>query len=167
MNLSYRPPNLCKLGLKRATPNDVPDLVTIWKSPYPVLLPYMSLCAEVGWNPYANGTYKEQGEFWRKGYITSGYRDNIIEGNYNSPHHYAFAIDISTGSMDRQIEVALKARYKYARIGLYHNQNFIHVDAAPYNWIEHYNKANYWVKRNGVYHYFESFGEMIDFAQQP
>jgi len=144
------PPSLYRLGLPQ---KGDPDLETIWRTPYPVLKRYQVLCDRLGWRPYAGGTRDNQGTR-RPGYITSGYRDMVINGNEHSPHHFAFALDIV---VDDILKVADEAGSLFSRIGFYPGRGFLHLDQAPDNWVNKYMKARYWVQVNGIYHVFDDY----------
>jgi hypothetical protein len=139
------PINLAHLGWKRQGTKGEPDLVTIYRTPYPVLSSYVTLCRQTGLEPFAGGTYDKQGSAG-PGFITSGYRDSIIEDREHSPHLYAFAIDVQVGNAARQLEVAAQAGALFARVGLYPFRGFIHLDQAPDNWVDKYSKRRYWVQ---------------------
>lgn len=160
------PPNLAKLGLKRATEPDIPDLVTIWKTPYPVLTRYKYLCGVAGIQPFAGGTYEQQGPSSRIGYITSGYRDGIINCRINSPHLFALAIDVFVGPIEKQISFAKKAQKYFPRIGLYPDNKFIHLDLSSEAWMKKYRGRRFWVRLNNVYTSFDILDAAIDFARE-
>lgn len=148
------PINLARLGWKRQGEKGSTDLVTIYRTPYPVLSNYQTLCKQAGLEPFAGGTYEKQGDSWRPGFITSGYRDEVIEQRQHSPHLYAFAIDVVIGDAAHQLKVAPLALPLFTRIGLYPFRGFIHLDQAPDNWIDKYSKRRFWVQdadRNYVY----------------
>ncbi len=157
------PPNLRALGWRRQQSPEA-DLLTIWSIPeYPVIGNYKKLCADTRLAPFGGGTIEQQGE--AAGKITSGYRDEILDGNNISPHHFGFAIDIAVGDLAEQIRIALASRPYFTRVGLYPDSGFIHVDMAPRVWIEHHNKAWAWVKHNGIYRSFDSWPGAIAFAE--
>lgn len=160
------PPNLAKLGLKRATEPDVPDLITIWKTPYPVLTRYKLLCKDLGIQPFAGGTYEQQGPCTKTGYITSGYRDDILNCRINSPHRFALAIDVIVGETEKQIAVARRAQIYFPRIGLYPGNGFIHLDLASEAWMKRYHGRRFWVRIKGVYTSFDIFEAAIDFVKE-
>ena len=168
------PPNLAKLGLVR-TVRPGADLVTIWKTPYPVLTTYLLLCSKCKHliTPYGGGkSYTDQGESWKPGYITSGYRDLADGGRDNSPHRFALALDIAIGHLKYQSEVGLEASMLFSRVGLYPNNGFIHVDLVPDEWIQRYSDMSrrFWVRLGGEtekkYKYFNSFVEATRFARE-
>lgn len=154
-------PNLMKVGTPRKTKPEA-DLITIWNTPYPVIGKYKVLCNETNLKIFAGGTIEKQGPNYVPGFITSGYRDEIIEGNESSPHPFAIALDIAIGSDIRCLDVAKKAERIYSRIGLYPGHGFIHVDEAPDSWIEHYKKKRYWVKVESIYYSYDKFEEAIE-----
>lgn len=160
------PPNLRALGWRRQTPltrwPDA-DLKTIWSIPeYPVIGNYKKLCADTRLAMFGGGTIADQGD--EPGLITSGYRDDILDGNDMSPHHFGFALDIWVGGIKEQIRIALASRPYFSRVGLYPDSEFIHVDMAPDVWIERYNKSLAWVKHNGIYHPFVNRAGAIDYV---
>ena len=165
MKLELVPPNLARLGVKRRIGPPEADLLTIWDTPYPVLARYKLLCRDLRIEPYAGGTMEEQGPSYRPGFITSGYRDAALEDRSNSPHMFAFALDVAIGPADAQIEAAQAAVRHFARIGLYPARGFIHVDLAPDCWMVRFGGIRFWVQVNGVYHYFDDFEPMIEFAR--
>ena len=128
-----------KLGLKKIGD---PDIETIRRTPYPVLSRYGIWRQRLGYDDMTSLK------------ITSGYRDEIIDGNQESPHHYGFAIDVVIGDM---LKAADAARDLFARIGFYPGRSFLHLDQAPDNWIKHHCKARYWVNIRGIYRVFEVY----------
>jgi hypothetical protein len=163
-DIKLMPVNLAEFNVPRVTMDGTADLVTIAKTPYPVLSKYKKLCAYMDVEPFAGGTWKKQGKQNVLGYITSGYRNKVIEGNISSPHLFAFALDIAVGDIKAQVEWAKRAIQLYTRIGLYPANGFIHVDLAPIIWMKKYYKRRYWCKVNGVYKSFMKFNGMIDYA---
>ena len=157
------PPNLAALGVKRQGNGKLADLATIWDTPYPVITNYKLWCDDMGWEPFAGGTRHRQGPYGMPGFLLSGYRDAILEGRMHSPHRYAFALD-SAVPTDLQADAAVKGDKRFARIGLYPDNGFIHLDLAPQCWIDKYGGARYWVRKNGVYTSFDSLDDTIDFA---
>jgi hypothetical protein len=157
------PPNLAELGLPRRGDHIQADLETIWETPYPVITSYQRTMAAMGIVPFGGGTRERQGER-REGYILSGYRDAILNGNRNSPHRYAFAVDLQA-KRDRQIEIGRKAlTCGFSRVGLYAQRGFLHLDVAPSNWIAVYHKVRFWVQLDGKYHFFRTYEEAARFA---
>ncbi len=149
---SLIPPNLANLGVPRRKGPPEADLETIWLTPYPVIRNYKLLCQACGLKPFGGGRLQEQGDASEPGYINSGYRSEILEGNTHSPHLYGFALDIHVGSISMAVSVALEAsRRLFDRVGLYPGSSFIHVDLAPPNWVDKYNKSPAWVKVDGLY----------------
>ena len=130
-----------------------------------VLTAYQRWCQIVGLVPFAGGDYRNQGPAEQAGYITSGYRSLALEGNKDSPHGYAFAIDVAVGDGARQIAAAAPAVDLFTRIGLYPQRGFIHLDHAPDNWIEAHNKAKYWCQWNGIYRYFTRWTDLAEFVR--
>lgn len=160
------PPNLAKLGLKRATEADIPDLITIWKTPYPVLTRYKILCKDLRMQPFAGGTYEKQGLSVRPGYITSGYRDSIIEGRKNSPHQFALAIDVAIGDCEHQIQAAFFAAPLFPRIGFYPHNGFMHFDLASEAWMRKYSGRQYWVRNKaGIYSSFDILEDAVKYLK--
>lgn len=164
MILILPPPNLYRLGLPKAVPDDRPDLITIWRTPYPVITPYLELCHQIGVTPFAGGTMEEQGPASKTGYINSGYRPYVVAGNLDSPHMYALAIDLFVLPPLKVIAVARVAATLYNRIGIYPDRHFIHCDQAPQIWMEKHHKAVAWVQLGGKTTYFETKEEAFRFA---
>lgn len=157
------PPNLADLGVRRATPANIPDLITVWKTPYPVISGYLALCRDLGWAPFAGGTYDHQGVAEGPGYVTSGYRD--VPTRKDSPHLFAIALDVAVGNTECQIEAARAALRHFTRVGLYPGKGFIHLDLAPMAWMKAYSGKRFWVCKAGIYTSFDDFDRMIAFAQ--
>lgn len=160
------PPNLAQFGVERKIESPIADLITIWKTPYPVLTRYKLLCAKFDWAPFAGGTYQHQGDERKQGYITSGYRDVIINGRKNSPHLYALAIDVAVGDIIHQIEWAKAADMLFTRIGIYPQRGFVHIDLVSIAWINKFSDINkrYWIQlKDRNYQYFSKLDDM--FAQ--
>ncbi|MBD3403787.1 hypothetical protein GF420_12885 [candidate division GN15 bacterium] len=161
-DVQHLPPNLAKLGLPRKGADLHADLETIWLTPYMVLTPYVDCCDDLGIAPFAGGSYLRQGTI-APGFITSGYRDNIIEGNDRSAHLHALALDIHVGSIEKQIAWARVFAGRFMRVGLYPDDTFIHVDQMPLQWIERYAKTRYWVGRaEGTGHKYTGFNTLAD-----
>lgn len=160
------PPNLAKLGLPKATEPDVPDLTTIWKTPYPVLTRYKLLCKDLGIQQFAGGTYEQQGPPTKPGYITSGYRDGVINCRVNSPHRFALAVDVIVGQIEQQIKAARRAQAYFPRIGLYPGNSFIHLDLASEAWMKRYRGRRFWVRMRGIYTSFDILEAAIDFVKE-
>jgi len=153
-------PSLALMGVKRATPADVPDLITVYKTPYPVLANYKKLMNEMGMEPYAGGTHITQGSM-QPGYITSGYR---TEKPY-SPHGFAVALDIAIGDIHAQVRAGVKACLYFDRVGLYPFNGIIHVDLFDAAIMDYYRKAQFWVRdKNMKYHYFNTYEGACDFG---
>ena len=157
------PPNLAQLGVRRQGNGKAADLLTIWATPYPVITNYKLWCRDMGWKPFAGGNLHRQGRYGEPGFLLSGYRDTILEGRAHSPHLYAFALD-SAVPKDVQAEAAVKADKHFARVGLYPDNAFIHIDLAPQCWIDKYGGARYWVRKKGIYRSFNVLSDAIDFA---
>jgi hypothetical protein len=152
---ALRPPDLAKLGTPRigfdpTRTNNPPDIKTVWRTPYPVLTPYVKLMVAAGISPYGGGSRHAQGPTNVSGFITSGYRDTVLEGNRTSPHLFALAIDFIVGDDAALIQVAMLAVNHFPRVGIYLGRGFLHVDAAPDNWLTRYDKKRYWVKREAA-----------------
>ena len=144
------PPSLLRLGLPQVGD---PDLETIWKTPYPVHKRYVQLCHRLGWEPYAGGSRDIQGNRG-PGYITSGYRGRILNGNSTSPHPFGFAIDVI---VDDMLQAADEGHKLFSRVGFYPGRGFLHLDQAPDNWVRHYCKSQYWVQIAGRYLVFDDY----------
>lgn len=154
------------MGLPRLLAAPAADLQTIWLTPYPVLTNYAKLCGQPKvrgiLKPFGGGSYKSQGS-QQSGFITSGYRSEIINGNIKSPHRYGFALDfIVTKQMAM---IGQEANRYFARVGFYPEQAFIHVDLAPDIWISKENKARYWVMIERKYHYFDYIEDAADMVE--
>ena len=167
LQVELLPPNLAKLGLPRATDPDVPDLITIWRTPYPVLTRYKVLCKDLRIQPFAGGTYRKQGPPTKPGYITSGYRDGIINARISSPHRFALAIDMAIGPIEDQVAAAKRALFLFSRIGFYPDNGFIHLDLVSEAWMKRYRGRQFWVRKNGVYTSFDIFEAAAEFAREP
>jgi hypothetical protein len=152
-------PSLAMLGLKRATPPSIPDLVTIYKTPYPVLTNYRKLMNDLQLEPFGGGTHIHQGPM-QEGYLTSGYRDDATL----SPHGFALALDIVIGNILQQIKAGKIALAYFNRVGLYPENGIIHVDLFTHELIEYYHKKKFWVRIDGVYTSFDSFSDAGEFA---
>jgi len=165
------PPNLARLGVKRKVGPPEADLITVYETPYPVLTNYGKLCADAGVKPFGGGTYLKQGSP-EEGYINSGYR----EGEGDSAHLYALAMDIIAIKLERQIRLAGFALNYFCRIGLYPDHGIIHVDLMPQVWIDWLKRtkgkvaARYWVclKIDGKkdYTYFNKWEDTVKFAKE-
>jgi hypothetical protein len=158
-------PNLAKMGVIRKVGPPEADLITVWATPYPVIRKYLDLCRKAGIPAYGGGSMEAQRED-RPGFITSGYRDEIMEGNKSSPHLFAIALDIAIGSDIDCLRVGDIATRLYPRVGLYPGRGFIHVDLAPDNWMAHYRKKPYWVKVGDTYRSFDDFISAEQFMRQ-
>lgn len=151
-------PNLAKLGVPRLAPAGEADLETIWLTPYPVITNYLALCNYLKIEPFGGGSRQYQGEK-RTGYITSGFRTELIGSNFNSPHRFGIAIDFIV--LENIVEVASGASLYYNRVGVYPDNKFIHVDLAQNNWIKKYNKRRFWVNSSSEYSYFDTIEKTI------
>lgn len=159
------PPNLAALGVKRQGDGKVADLSTIWDTPYPLLTNYQKLMRRLLWQAYAGGTRQMQGPSHVQGFITSGYRDDIIEGRGSSPHLFAIALDIAAGGVRDQVRAARFAVEYFNRIGFYPENGFIHVDLATPAWMQRYGGRLFWVRKGGKYTSFDDLGEAILFTE--
>jgi hypothetical protein len=161
IDIPLGPVNLAILGLQRMQ-EDSADLITIWKTPYPVLTNYMALCRHMGIESFAGGTYFKQGPPSKVGYLTSGYRDS--GGRKHSPHKFALAIDMAIGDVRQQIKTAKIARKYFSRMGLYPENGFVHLDLANKLWMKRYGGRRYWVCKKGIYAAFDKFDDMVESA---
>ncbi len=141
-------PNLATMGVRRMTEDGQADLETIWRTPYPVIRNYRKLMRLMRLPLFGGGTIQNQ-RMRQNGFITSGYRDEIVGGNKTSPHRFAIALDFIAVGAQLQIDIATEAvNYGlFRRVGFYPVRGFMHVDIAPHNWIRRYNKCWYWVNR--------------------
>ena len=162
----FLPPNLASLGVRRRTPPEIADLLTIRDTPYPILTRYKQLCMEAALAMYGGGTIDRPNPRWHPGSITSGYRDQVVEDNRHSPHLYAMALDIFVGSSEEQIRVAEIALQFYSRVGLYPDNGIIHVDLMPPTWVARYSGANVWVRRGGKYTSFLNLAAASAFVRK-
>lgn len=158
------PTNLAKHKVKRQGNGTDADLLTIWESTYPGITTYKALCARMGWEPFGGGTMGKQGDRHKPGFCLSGYRDKVLEGRKASPHLFALAIDIVV-PCDMQPEVALVADELFARVGMYPDRHFMHLDLVPNCWIRKYHAKRYWVQIDKVYQYPDSIGDAIIIAK--
>ena len=90
--------------------------------------------------------------------VTSGLRcknyNTLIGGYPNSPHITGMAADITC-----KIPMAIFATVAstiFSRVGLYPDNNFIHVDICKPN------PSEAWIRRNGVYTYYKTFKEALN-----
>ncbi len=160
-DLELRPPNLAELGVKRRGDGKAPDLQTIWISPYPVITRYKIWCDRMGWKAFGGGDMHNLGS--GIGVPTSGYRDLIIEGRKQSPHLHAIALDCYVPA-DMQKDAANKADQLFARVGLYPEDQFMHLDLMPDCWMEKFGGRRYWVKIDGCYKYCDAINDAIGYA---
>jgi len=157
-------PNLAKLRTPRQVAAPEADLITIWRTPYPVIKRYINLCGDMRTIPFAGGTYQQQGRAGKVGRILSGYRDEIKDDDDNSPHLFALALDIAVGDLNRQIAWARKAQDYFYRIGLYPENGIIHVDLCNRNWQRRYGGPASWVRIGGKYYHQDGLEKSITFA---
>jgi len=155
-------PNLAIMGVPRATPDHIPDLITVRATPYPVLTRYKLLCQDFRVIPFAGGDYVNQGPNWNTGFVTSGYR---IHGSENSPHRFALAIDIAVGDLAEQIKWGRQALRYFFRVGLYPQNGIIHVDLCDEHWQRRFGGRPSWVRIDGKYTSFATLEEAIAFAE--
>ena len=84
--------------------------------------------------------------------VTSGYRcqqyNESVNGFVRSPHLEGLAADIYCKGMDIY-KLAGRADLIFSRVGIYPDNNFIHVDIVPPH------PSKFWVRRNGKYKYFK------------
>jgi len=84
--------------------------------------------------------------------VTSGYRcqqyNKSIGGYANSPHCEGLAADIYCKSVNIY-DLAGRADLIFPRIGIYPDNNFIHVDIVKPH------PSKFWVRHNGKYKYFK------------
>lgn len=143
------PINLAEdLGIRRKPPLSAADLATIWKiRPYPVITNFRKICELAGWELFGGGTLQVQGDSYKPGYITSGYRDAVLNGNVESAHRHALAVDACAGGPEEQIRVAeIAIKHDLVnRIGLYPTRGFMHFDWMPAAWVEKYHRKRFWV----------------------
>lgn len=162
-NIHLIPPHLSNMGVKRATPKDVPDLITVAKTPFPVLARYVQVCNKMDVVPFAGGTWAQQGPKYKVGYITSGYREELTRDH--SPHCYALALDIAVGDITEQIRWGDCAIHFYTRIGFYPDSGFIHVDLAPIVWMKAYGGTRYWIKVGEKYYVYRKYNKLLIHAK--
>ena len=155
-------PNLAELGVPRRAPIGIPDMETIWLTPYPVITNYIAFCHYLHISPFGGGTRSNQSS-WSNGSITSGYRSENL-GNKNSAHRFGFALDIIF--LVDLLKAARGATLYFKRVGIYPQKKFIHVDLADDNWIKKYNKERFWVFADETYHYFETIEEALAKAEE-
>ncbi len=160
-NIELLPIKLSAMGVPRAVASPKPDLITVYKTPYPVLTYFKKFCAVAGIPAFAGGTWQEQGPPGI-GYINSGYRVKI--GAKNSDHKFALGIDPIIGDLDEQIRMAVIANNYFTRIGIYPDMGILHLSLAPLCWIKHYKAKRFWVKIGKVYTSFDHLDKAIAFA---
>lgn len=148
------------MGLKRATPKNGPaDLITIYKTPYPVLRNYKLWMSDMRLEPYAGGSHINQGPM-QPGFITSGYREDP-----SSPHGFCVALDVAIGDLSEQIKAAQIALRYFNRVGLYPENGFIHVDLINEFLRDYYRKKKAWIRLGGKYITFNSSDSMLEYAK--
>lgn len=159
------PVNLAGQGVARRSGPDEADLVTPAMTSYPMITNYLLLCKAAPniLTPFGGGTLEKQGARIN-GYITSGYRADMIDGRIHSPHRYALAWDIIVMAATDQIKVGRLAVENdlFTRVGFYPDRNFIHVDMMPEVWIKKYRAAMAWVEVDGKQFYFGDHHEAIE-----
>lgn len=158
------PQNLAVLGVPRRTPAPEADLYVIYRTIYPVLASNKKLCEDMRVLPYGGGSWQHQHDI-KPGYITSGYRSEVICNKVHSPHRFALALDIHVGEIEDQIQWARIAGKHFCRVGLYPGNRFIHVDLCNKQWQEYYGGSPCWVKCAGEYVAFLSLDKAIEFAE--
>jgi hypothetical protein len=163
-DITLRPPNLAAMGVRRQTQPEA-DLSTVWATPYPVITNYLRLCDVIKITPFNGGTRHDQGPMG-PGYITSGYRDRIIEGRRHSPHLLGLAIDVAIGDVGAQEHATKIAMNFFTRVGLYPDNGFLHLDLCPMAWMNRFGGRRHWVRRAGVYTSFDTLSAAITFALQ-
>ncbi len=168
----HLPINLASMGVPRAIENGV-DIDTIWMTPYPVFSTYSGLCKTtgivfLGKGGRMGGDYPSMPTFIQgehsDGYILSGYRSEIINGNASSMHQYAMALDVEVHSVEKQVEVGRAAlKEGFTRVGFYPDRKFMHWDMAPDNWIKRFAKRRFWVEVDGTKQSFDEIDHAIEF----
>ena len=157
-------PNLAELGIEM---DGDPDLITIWKTPYPVLTNYIKLCERLGVKPFGGGTYKKQGPL-QIGRINSGYRslehNSEVGGRTHSPHMFGVAIDPWWNTHLMCEKAAKNAVDLFNRIILY-PKPFIHLDLTDSIWNLHYSNGQRFAvaDSSGNYKWFEDIDRTIQF----
>jgi hypothetical protein len=168
----HLPINLAVMGVK-GCPERGADLKTIWLTPYPVITTYRKVCEATGLDCLGkSGRISARGRmlpiFYQgdhtDGYILSGYRSEVINGNAGSMHRYAMALDVEVHSVDKQFDVGIEAlKQGFTRIGFYPDRKFMHWDMAPDNWIERFAKRRFWVEVDGTKQSFSKIDHAIEF----
>lgn len=179
----HLPINLAVMGVKRYIAAPQVDLNIIWSTPYPIITTFKKVCKATGLDFLGKHGTMFRGEDiiapeggirvgppafafgeHSNGYILSGYRDEIINGNVSSMHRYAMALDVEVYSPDKQVDVAIEAlKQGFTRVGLYPDRKFMHLDMAPDNWIKRFTKRRFWVEINGTKQSFDEIGRAIEF----
>lgn len=156
-------PNLARLGVKRVQKPEA-DLIIPWLTNYPMHRNYLALCNECTFlTPYGGGKRDNQGKRI-PGYILSGYRDELVEKNKESPHMYGVAWDIIVPGINNQIEVLNKSINKelFNRVGVYIDRAFVHVDLIPDFMIKTMNKKKFWIFIEGEYIFFDTYDKIVE-----
>jgi hypothetical protein len=165
MTINLLPVNLANMGVPRRAPEGEADLVTPALTPYPMVTNYLLLCKACPniLTPFGGGTIEQQGTRIN-GFITSGYRNELVNERVASPHRFAMAWDIIVMAAVDQITVGRRAvdNDLFTRVGFYPDRHFIHVDMVPDNWIEHYRAARSWVEMGGKQFYFNDISSAIE-----
>lgn len=144
--LHHEPWDMRKMGLKRQGDGVQADLWTLWMTPIPMIRNFVTLCSRtILLDPFGGGTWQKQGDPNVDGYVTSGFRDEIINGNKLSTHLQARAMDAKVTGIVNQLIVGSLALDLFPRIGVYPKKGFMHFDWAVEDWIQKYNKTHYWV----------------------
>lgn len=164
--INLLPPLIAEVGVSRNTPAPVADILTVTLPgfrDYPLHSCYQQFCDRLSWIPYGGGSILVPGDRWQVGSITSGFRDEIMNGNRFSAHRYALAFDISVGDATAQLIAARVAAELFPRVGCYPYNGFLHVDLMPDIWTVRYDKKKYWVKgREGYILGTNDFQEVVD-----
>jgi len=163
--------NLSELGLPREVAEPHADIMTIWKTTYPVITPYLKICEPAKLYPFGGGIVQFSNgfclrmdsediagsvqEFWKMlekwtvRYFNQGDLPGKIESGYRIDkgiHGCALALDIHVGNVQRQIEVAPIAKNQFSCVGLYPQKTCIHVDNSNEAWREQFRPGwQYWV----------------------
>lgn len=171
MTNQHLPINLAVMGVKRGWEI---DLDTIWLTPYPVITTFKKVCDSTGlyflgkdgrmWQQPVDGPMHFRRGEHSNGYVLSGYRSEIINGNAGSMHRYAMALDVEVHEVDKQVEVGRAAlKEGFTRIGFYPDRKFMHWDMAPPNWIKRFAKRRFWVEIDGTKQSFNEIDHAIGF----
>ena len=170
MTNQHLPINLAVMGVEQ---KGKIDLDTIWLTPYPVITTFKKVCEATELDflggfgrmirkPGKAPVFIQGGHM--NGYILSGYRSEIINGNAGSMHRYAMALDVEVHNIDKQVEVGREAiKQGFTRVGFYPNRLFMHLDMAPDNWIDRFAKKRFWVEIDGTKQSFDEIDQAIGF----